>query len=98
MQKQPGQHMEAALTALISQQRSPADVYKALSEQRVDLVFTAHPTQAMRESVRSKYMAMHREIEKLHATALSASERAELLENMYSSIQAAWCALCRRAS
>lgn len=83
--------MGEAIKALIQAGRTAEDVHQALRNQRVDLVFTAHPTQAMRESVRSKYVRMHRDIKRLHATHMSNADKSELVTGMYASIQAAWC-------
>jgi phosphoenolpyruvate carboxylase len=69
---------------------TPEDVFKALCEQNVELVFTAHPTQAMRTSLLKKYSKIRSEMERLHNTALSQYERVESLEEVRSQIQAAW--------
>ncbi len=53
-------------------------------------VFTAHPTQAMRQSLLKKYAKVRTEMDRLHNTRMSPYERLECLEEMRSQIQAAW--------
>jgi phosphoenolpyruvate carboxylase len=85
--------MDEAMTALLESGKTGGEIYDALCSQSVDLVFTAHPTQAMRGSVRTKYDRMHRDLKKLHVTNMTPSDQSELATDMYASIQAAWCAL-----
>lgn len=87
-----GSHVDEAIRHLIKSGKTAEDIHSALSQQRVDLVFTAHPTQAMRDSVRTKYDALYRSLKQRHGMELSAVEKAELKKSMYASIQAAWCA------
>lgn len=69
---------------------SPEEVHAALCRQNVELVFTAHPTQAMRQSMLKKYSKIRSEMDKLHHTRMSQYERLEALEEIRSQIQAAW--------
>ena len=95
MQAPLGVRMEEAIDALLKADKTPEQIYKALCEQTVDLVFTAHPTQAMRESVRTKYDQMLRQLIRLHApnTELRGPAREELEESIKMLIAAAWCAV-----
>jgi len=68
----------------------PEDIYKALCSQTVDLVMTAHPTQALRRSVLKKYNMISKELDKLHSIRSSAFERSETLARITSLVQAAW--------
>ncbi len=68
----------------------PADVFDALCNQNVELVFTAHPTQATRQSLLKKYSKIRSEMDKLHNTRMSKYERIECLEEIRSQIEAAW--------
>jgi phosphoenolpyruvate carboxylase len=68
----------------------PEDIYAALCSQNVDLVFTAHPTQAMRQSLLKKYAKIRAAMDQLHNTRMSHYERLECLEEIRSQIQAAW--------
>ncbi len=55
-----------------------ATIYKALCEQTVDLVFTAHPTQALRRSMLKNFAAIRSELDKLNNMRLSRYEKLEL--------------------
>ncbi|GMH37898.1 hypothetical protein BSKO_05782 [Bryopsis sp. KO-2023] len=68
----------------------PEEIYKALCEQSVELVFTAHPTQAMRRDLLHKYAQMQVQVERLHMTKLSSIEKMETIENLQCLIQTAW--------
>lgn len=69
---------------------APEEIHAALCRQNVELVFTAHPTQAMRQSLLKKYSKIRSEMERLHNTRMSPYERVECLEEIRSQIQAAW--------
>ena len=92
MQRDVGSHVDEAIRHLLQSGKTAEDIHKALSRQTVDLVFTAHPTQAMRDSVRTKYDALYRSLKARHGMQLSDIDRIELKKSMYASIQAAWCA------
>ncbi|KAL4423808.1 hypothetical protein ABPG75_001109 [Micractinium tetrahymenae] len=68
----------------------PEDIYAALCSQTVDLVFTAHPTQATRQSMLKKYGEIRHAMDRLHNTRLSNYERLETLDEIRSQIQGAW--------
>ncbi|KAG1677399.1 hypothetical protein FOA52_010779 [Chlamydomonas sp. UWO 241] len=69
---------------------SAEQVYQQLCKQQVDLVLTAHPTQALRGSLLKKYAAVRRDLAKLHTKRMSEYEKLELLEAIKASVQAAW--------
>lgn len=69
---------------------SPDDIYQALCNQNVELVFTAHPTQALRGSLLKKYAKIRTEIDRLHNSRMSPYEKTESLEAIRSHIMAAW--------
>lgn len=79
-----------SISSLTAKGVKPEEVYKALCEQTVELVFTAHPTQAMRRDLVHKYTQIQGEVERLHMTKLSPIEKVECLEKIRSLIQAAW--------
>ncbi|MCG8587015.1 MAG: phosphoenolpyruvate carboxylase [Pirellulales bacterium] len=62
--------IEAALLQLKEAGKSPEDIQKLLDELRIELVFTAHPTESKRRSIRSKlrriretlYLADHEDL------------------------------------
>lgn len=68
----------------------PDDIYKTLCNQTVELVFTAHPTQALRQSLLKKYAAVRRELDKLHNQRMSPYEKLECIEAIRAQVQAAW--------
>eukprot|EP00892_Ulva_mutabilis_P004795 jgi/Ulvmu1/2688/UM014_0144.1 len=84
-----GAQLEEAFTMLRDSGKTPEDLYKALTEQSVDLVFTAHPTQAMRGSVRKKYDSLFHDMTRLLDRPSSISQQ-EVQADMYADIQAAW--------
>ena len=85
------QHIQRAFKLLSEAGCSDEKIYEALCNQSVDLVFTAHPTQAMRESVRTKYDTMHTALKHMQTLDEScALERGELQESIKAAISAAW--------
>ena len=70
--------------------KQPADIYAALCGQTVELVFTAHPTQAFRSSLLKKYARVRQLMERLHGKRMSPYERLETLEDIRAQVQAAW--------
>ena len=55
--------------------------------QEVDLVLTAHPTQALRRSMLKNFGKIRQNLLDLQRSRLSGYERAELLESLRSAIQ-----------
>ena len=78
--------MEKAMLELKESGKTPEELYNALCEQRVDLVFTAHPTQAMRGSVRKKYVNLFRDLRRMLSDVPDAENR-EIMEDMYANVQ-----------
>eukprot|EP00879_Flechtneria_rotunda_P019395 GHRR01020372.1.p1 GENE.GHRR01020372.1~~GHRR01020372.1.p1 ORF type:complete len:416 (+),score=77.29 GHRR01020372.1:187-1434(+) len=69
---------------------APEMVYKTLCSQTVELVFTAHPTQAFRQSLLKKYAKVRHYLDELHNKRMSPYEKIELLEAIRAQVQAAW--------
>jgi len=69
---------------------APEVIYKALCEQTIDLVFTAHPTQALRRSILKNYAAIRTELDRLNHVRLSRFERQELHASIRARVQSAW--------
>lgn len=86
MQHRNGEQLEEAFTMLKQSGKTPEELYKALTEQRVDLVFTAHPTQAMRGSVRKKYDKLFHDMTRMLDRPSNVS-LAEVQADMYADIQ-----------
>lgn len=56
----------------------------------MSLVFTAHPTQALRQSLLKKYGAIRKAMDALHSKRMSPYERLECLEDIKGHVQGAW--------
>eukprot|EP00877_Chromochloris_zofingiensis_P014491 jgi/Chrzof1/9296/UNPLg00263.t1_PEPC1[v5.2] len=69
---------------------APEKVYETLCNQTVELVFTAHPTQAFRQSVLKKYAKVRGYLDELHNKRMSPYEKIEMLEAIRAQVQAAW--------
>jgi phosphoenolpyruvate carboxylase len=68
----------------------PEEIHAAICRQNVELVFTAHPTQALRQSLLKKYSKIRFQMDRLHNTRMSPYERLECLEEIRSQIESAW--------
>jgi phosphoenolpyruvate carboxylase len=68
----------------------PEEIHAAICKQNVELVFTAHPTQALRQSLLKKYSKIRYQMDRLHNTRMSPYERLECLEEIRSQIESAW--------
>lgn len=69
---------------------SPNEIFQALSKQSMELVFTAHPTQALKREIVSSYRKMQNMIGQLHNTKMGGYEREECLGQLQGLIQTAW--------
>ncbi|KAK9811208.1 hypothetical protein WJX73_010686 [Symbiochloris irregularis] len=69
---------------------SPTEIYNTICNQTVDLVFTAHPTQALRQSLLKKYATIRNHVERLHNSRMSPYEKLECLEAIRSEVAASW--------
>ncbi|KAL5720646.1 phosphoenolpyruvate carboxylase [Ranunculus cassubicifolius] len=70
--------------------KSPQEVFDALKNQTVDLVFTAHPTQSIRRSLLQKHGKIRDCLDRLYAKNVTPDERQELDEALEREIQAAF--------
>ncbi|CAK0740175.1 hypothetical protein CVIRNUC_001230 [Coccomyxa viridis] len=68
----------------------PQEIYKAICSQTVELIFTAHPTQALRQTLLKKYARIRTEMDNLHNKRMSPYEKIEALESIRCQIQASW--------
>ncbi|KMZ58570.1 Phosphoenolpyruvate carboxylase [Zostera marina] len=60
--------------------KSPQEIFDALKNQTVDLVFTAHPTQAIRRSLLQKHARIRNCLSQLTAKDITLDEKQELNE------------------
>ncbi|KAJ0700895.1 putative phosphoenolpyruvate carboxylase [Helianthus annuus] len=83
--------IEETLKKLVNKlKKSPQEVFDALKNQTVDLVFTAHPTQAVRRSLLQKHGRIRDYLAQLYAKDISPDDRQELDESLQREIQAAF--------
>mmetsp|Transcript_17993 Transcript_17993/g.44651 ORF Transcript_17993/g.44651 Transcript_17993/m.44651 type:complete len:999 (+) Transcript_17993:195-3191(+) len=86
----PAKTTNGAIKGLMAKGVSLDEIYKHICEQEVDLVLTAHPTQALRRSMLRNFGKIRANLLDLQRQRLSNYERAELLESLRYAIQAAW--------
>jgi phosphoenolpyruvate carboxylase len=77
------------------QQLAAADVpaeaiAAALDGMRIELVLTAHPTEATRASILTKHRAIASELERLDRERLTPDERQEIVDDLYRQILLLW--------
>lgn len=83
--------MEETLHRLVKQlKKSPQELFEALKEQTVDLVFTAHPTQAVRRSLLQKHSRIRNCLSQMYQKDITADEKKEWDEALQREIQAAF--------
>ncbi|CAM0910444.1 unnamed protein product [Alopecurus aequalis] len=83
--------IEETLKRLVSDLgKSREEVFDALKNQTVDLVFTAHPTQSVRRSLLQKHGRIRNCLSQLYAKDITADDKQELDEALQREIQAAF--------
>ncbi|KAL8238376.1 hypothetical protein R6Q59_014943 [Mikania micrantha] len=83
--------IEETLKRLVNKlKKSPQEVFDALKDQTVDLVFTAHPTQAVRRSLLQKHGRIRDYLAQLYVKDITPDDRQELDEALQREIQAAF--------
>ncbi|CAN1229532.1 Phosphoenolpyruvate carboxylase 2 [Linum perenne] len=83
--------IEETFKKLTSQlKKSPEEVFDALKNQTVDLVFTAHPTQSVRRSLLQKHGRIRDCLTQLYAKDITPDDKQELDEALQREIQAAF--------
>ncbi|CAN0896695.1 Phosphoenolpyruvate carboxylase 2 [Linum grandiflorum] len=70
--------------------KTPEEVFDALKNQTVDLVFTAHPTQSVRRSLLQKHGRIRDCLTQLYAKDITPDDKQELDEALQREIQAAF--------
>ncbi|KAL0306578.1 UNVERIFIED_CONTAM: Phosphoenolpyruvate carboxylase [Sesamum radiatum] len=75
---------------VVDLKKSPQEVFDALKNQTVDLVFTAHPTQSVRRSLLQKHGRIRNCLTKLYAKDITPDDKQELDEALQREIQAAF--------
>jgi phosphoenolpyruvate carboxylase len=83
--------IEETLKRLVSDLgKTREQVFDALKNQTVDLVFTAHPTQSIRRSLLQKHGRIRNCLRQLYAKDITADDKQELDEALQREIQAAF--------
>ncbi|XP_072984319.1 phosphoenolpyruvate carboxylase 1 isoform X1 [Typha latifolia] len=83
--------IEETLKRLVTQlKKSREEVFDALKNQTIDLVFTAHPTQSIRRSLLQKHGRIRNCLTQLYAKDITSDEKQELDEALQREIQAAF--------
>ncbi|GFY97529.1 phosphoenolpyruvate carboxylase 3 [Actinidia rufa] len=83
--------IEETLKRLVGElKKSPEEVFDALKNQTVDLVFTAHPTQSVRRSLLQKHGRIQNCLTQLYAKDITPDDKQELDEALQREIQAAF--------
>ncbi|XWS10089.1 hypothetical protein CRYUN_Cryun39dG0045700 [Craigia yunnanensis] len=75
---------------VVDLKKSPEEVFDALKNQTVDLVFTAHPTQSVRRSLLQKHGRIRNCLAQLYAKDITPDDKQELDEALQREIQAAF--------
>ncbi|KAL1537939.1 Phosphoenolpyruvate carboxylase 1 [Salvia divinorum] len=75
---------------VVDLKKSPHEVFDALKNQTVDLVFTAHPTQSVRRSLLQKHGRIRNCLAQLYAKDITPDDKQELDEALQREIQAAF--------
>ncbi|XP_010527380.1 PREDICTED: phosphoenolpyruvate carboxylase 1-like isoform X2 [Tarenaya hassleriana] len=73
---------------VVDLKKSPEEVFEALKNQTVDLVFTAHPTQSIRRSLLQKHGRIRNCLAQLYAKDITPDDKQELDEALQREIQA----------
>jgi len=82
--------LAATVRELSERGLSAAEVAAILDTLRVDLVLTAHPTEATRASILTKHRAIAALLERLERERLTPDERAELVADLYRHVLLLW--------
>ncbi|KAK1405083.1 Phosphoenolpyruvate carboxylase [Heracleum sosnowskyi] len=82
--------IEETLKKLVKMNNTPEQIFDALKNQTVDLVFTAHPTQSVRRSLLQKHGRIRNCLAQLYNEDITPDDKQELDEALQREIQAAF--------
>jgi phosphoenolpyruvate carboxylase len=85
-----GESLAAGIAELKTLGFSPADVQAAVDRLSIELVFTAHPSEAKRRSIRAKLRRMRHALRELDRDDLLPRERAQLEADITSELSVIW--------
>mmetsp|Transcript_4831 Transcript_4831/g.20765 ORF Transcript_4831/g.20765 Transcript_4831/m.20765 type:complete len:713 (+) Transcript_4831:606-2744(+) len=82
--------VEKAFSELVKQGHSPSRIRATLCKQKVEMVLTAHPTQALRRSLLSKLQNVGHDLLRLRSSELVPQERSHARNRIKENIHAMW--------
>ncbi|KAL8131564.1 phosphoenolpyruvate carboxylase 2-like [Apium graveolens] len=82
--------IEETFKKLVKMNKSPEQIFDALKNQTVDLVFTAHPTQSVRRSLLQKHGRIRNCLAQLYNEDITPDDKKEVDEALQREIQAAF--------
>jgi phosphoenolpyruvate carboxylase len=82
--------LEEIVLELISKGKAPAEIRDHLATQTVEMVLTAHPTQAVRRSLLAKLHSIATLLEAIHDQYLTPSEREDAWNEVRANLHALW--------
>ena len=85
-----GESLAAGIAELRSLGLSAAEVQRALDRVSIELVFTAHPSEAKRRSIRAKLRRMRHDLEQLDRDDLLTRERIRLQDDIRGELGILW--------
>ena len=85
-----GESLAAGIAELKSLGLSAADVQQALDRLSIELVFTAHPSEAKRRSIRAKLRRMRHSLQELDRSDLLPRERSRYESDLHSELDVLW--------
>ncbi|MEW6737701.1 MAG: phosphoenolpyruvate carboxylase [Acidobacteriota bacterium] len=81
---------EETFSSLIAQGLTPEALYQAVCRLRIELVFTAHPTEVMRRTLIQKHERIAEALDRRDRTDLTIAEREEVMAMLRREITAIW--------
>ncbi len=81
---------EEVFGRLVADGVAPEALHKAVTELEVELVFTAHPTEVVRRTLRQKFRRIAESLLRLDRSDLSAAERVETERALLREVLASW--------
>lgn len=82
--------LDKIFSELVAAGKSPAEIREHLATQTVEMVLTAHPTQAVRRSLLAKLHAIATSLEAIHDQYITPSEREDAWQKIKASLLALW--------
>lgn len=82
--------LEETMQQLLQKGFTPEKLYETILSQKVELVLTAHPTEAVRRTLLQKYVQIARSLEAKDRKDLIPQEKEEILENLRRKLLEIW--------